>query len=191
MKFIILHGTLGSPEINWFPWLKKELEKLGHKVVVPQLPTPKGQTPDNWVKEIAKAVESIGGPDKNTLIIAHSMSPLATCHYLASIDKKINACFFVAGFAKKLNIGEPYPTLNNPFVDKPIDWNTVKTNCSKIICFAGNNDQYVPLKVAKEFSELCGAKEFIVVPAGGHFTEKTGYKEFPLLLETIEKELVD
>ncbi len=117
------------------------------------------------------------------------MSALAVCHYLASIDKKVRACFFAAGFVEKLNLHEPYPTLNNPFVDKAIDWNKVKANCSNIVCFAGDNDEYVPFEVTKKFSELCGAKEFIVVPGAGHFTEKTGFKEFPLLVETIKKEL--
>ena len=168
---------------------QKELEKLGHKVAVPQLPTPERQTPDNWVKTIGDSVESLGGPDDETVIIAHSMSSLAACHYLASIDRKIKACFFVAGFAHRLKVPEPYPTLNNPFIDKPIDWNKVKGNCETFICFASDNDPYVPVPTAKKFSSLCGAKSFIVVPKGGHLTEKYGFKEFPLLLETIKKEM--
>ena len=192
MKFIILHGTMGSPEINWFPWLKEELEKLGHKVVVPQLPTPEGQTPDNWVQAINQAAESLGGPDKNTVVVAHSMSPLAACHYLSMINKKIFAAFFVAGFAERLSdVPEPYPTLNNPFIDKPLDWGKVKKNCSKIICFEGDNDPYVNLEIGKRFATLCGAKEFVVIPNGGHLTELSGYKKFPLLLKKINKELAD
>jgi hypothetical protein len=37
---LIFHGTEGYPEENWFPWLKKELERRGCRVFVPQFPSP-------------------------------------------------------------------------------------------------------------------------------------------------------
>lgn len=37
---IIIHGTEGYPEENWFPWLKNELELIGYNVIVPQFPSP-------------------------------------------------------------------------------------------------------------------------------------------------------
>ena len=54
MNFIIIHGTNGHPEKNWFPWLKNELDKLGHTVYIPQFPTPDGQNLANWLKVIEK-----------------------------------------------------------------------------------------------------------------------------------------
>ena len=38
MKFVIFHGTYGSSEGNWFPYLKKQLELINQKVILPQYP---------------------------------------------------------------------------------------------------------------------------------------------------------
>lgn len=188
MKFVILHGTMGSPEGNWFPWLAKELEGLRQEVVRPQLPTPEGQTPDNWVKVIKEAVDSLGGPSEEVVLVAHSMSCFASCDYLSQIDKQINSAYFVAGFAETYDWPDPYPKLNNPFVEKALDWKKVKTNCPRIFCFDGDDDKYVSFEMAKKFAGLCNAK-LTIIPNGGHLTESSGYKTFPLLLETIRKEL--
>jgi hypothetical protein len=41
-KFVIIHGTKGSPEGNWFPWLADFLRQQHAEVVVPRMPTPEG-----------------------------------------------------------------------------------------------------------------------------------------------------
>ena len=183
MNFLILHGTLGSPEGNWFPWLAGELEKLGHKTLRPQLPTPEGQTPENWVKVISDTVKSV--ERESLIVVAHSMSPLAVCQYLQTLNAPIRACFFVSGFAQKLSDPEePYPTLNNPFIDKGADWTKVRQNCRKFICFAGDNDPYVPTAIARDFAAKLGA-ELNVIPNGGHLNADSGFTQFPQLLDKI------
>ena len=37
MNYIILHGSFGSKDGNWFPWLKQQLEDKKLKVDVPQI----------------------------------------------------------------------------------------------------------------------------------------------------------
>lgn len=37
-KYVILHGSFGSNDGNWFPWLKKELQSKGKQVSAPQMP---------------------------------------------------------------------------------------------------------------------------------------------------------
>lgn len=189
MKFVILHGTMGSPEENWFPWLATELEKLGHIIARPQLPTPDGQTPENWVNEIKKTVDSMGGADEEIVFVAHSMSPLAVCMYLETINTKIRSCYFVCGFAERFNWPDPFPKLNNPFVDTKLDWEKVTKNCDNIYCFEGDNDPYVTLDMAKNFAKLCNSKGLDIIPNGGHLSKSSGFVEFPLLLEKIENNI--
>lgn len=37
-NYVIIHGSFGSKDGNWFPWLKDELERKGKQVIVPQMP---------------------------------------------------------------------------------------------------------------------------------------------------------
>lgn len=189
MKFIILHGTMGSPDGNWFPWLAKELDRLGQESIRPKLPTPEGQNPDNWSKIIKDTIDSNRKSNDEIVLVAHSMSPWACCYYLACSDIKVKYAFFVAPFAEQIDSEEPYKSLIQPFVDGKINWDKVRENCKNIICFIGDNDPYVSLDVAKRFVKLSGAKQLIIVPNGGHLNEEFGYKTFPLLLENIRKKL--
>ena len=43
-NIIIIHGSYGNPNENWFPWLKSELKKLKCNVFVPKFPTPENQS---------------------------------------------------------------------------------------------------------------------------------------------------
>ena len=53
----IIHGSYGHPGENWFPWLKDELEKIGHRVCVPQFPCPKSNAPSDGTHDIHKWFE--------------------------------------------------------------------------------------------------------------------------------------
>ena len=37
-RVVIIHGSYGKPEENWFPWLAEEVRKLGHSATVPTFP---------------------------------------------------------------------------------------------------------------------------------------------------------
>lgn len=37
-NYIIIHGSFGSKDGNWFPWLKRQLESKENRIDVPQMP---------------------------------------------------------------------------------------------------------------------------------------------------------
>lgn len=183
-KIFIIHGTGGRPEGNWFPWLKDELEKLGHKVFVPKFPTPENQNLENWLKVFEEYKDYI---DENTLFVGHSLGPAFLLNVLEHLDKPVKATFFVAGFTGLLNNPE-FDNLNKTFTDKAFDWDKIKTNCKKFYVFNSDNDPYVPLEKGKELAKNLGT-DLIIVKNAGHINAEFGYTKFELLLEYVKKEL--
>ena len=65
-NYIIIHGSFGSKDGNWFPWLKNELEKDNKDVVIPQMPVGVGnQNFENWSKVLNELKIN-----ENTIIIS-------------------------------------------------------------------------------------------------------------------------
>src|SRR3989338_1065148 len=90
---LIIHGTEGYPEENWFPWLKVQLEEAGYQVWVPQFPTPENQTPEKWF-EVLKSYEK--NFNKDTILVGHSLGGAFLLRILEKISVRIRAAVFVA-----------------------------------------------------------------------------------------------
>ena len=179
MNFIIIHGVYSSPDDNWFPWLKKQLEGMGYEVIAPKFPTPLNQSLESWTRAFSQYEGKI---NEETVMIGHSLGATFILNYLEKADKKIKAAIFVSGFHKLL--GSSYDELNKTFVEKEFNWEKIKSSCGKFFVFASDNDEYIPLEIGQELSRNLGA-EMNVVHDGGHLNKKAGYDDFHLLLETI------
>jgi uncharacterized protein len=178
-KAIIVHGSYGSPDENWFPWLKEELEKIGYAVEVPRFPTPENQSLEPWM-----GVFKDYKIDRDTILIAHSLGPAFILNLLEIGDKRVRACFFVSGFIGLLN-NSNFDSINKTFTDKEFNWERIKNNCKKFYLYHSDNDPYVPLAKAKELKEKLGAKLKIIDKAG-HFNSESGYIKFEELLKDIK-----
>ena len=117
-KVFIIHGTGGNPERNWFPWLRKELEKEGCTVFVPKLPTPEGQSLDNWMFEFQDG-SYYSLIDEDSIFVGHSLGPAFILSVLESLKlpKPVKACFFVSGFLGLIN-NKQFDDLNKTFTTK-------------------------------------------------------------------------
>lgn len=89
-NIFIIHGTGGSPEGNWFPWLSKELNKLGHEAYVPKFPTPEGQSLESWLKVFEDYKKYI---NEETILVGHSLGAAFLLSLLEHLDQPVKASF--------------------------------------------------------------------------------------------------
>ena len=175
-NYIIIHGSFGSKDGNWFPWLKSKLSDKN--VEVPQMPVGVGsQNFENWSKVLDELKI-----DDNTIIIAHSIAPIFVCKYLITNKIKVKKLIFVCGFNNYLGIDPDFDAVNEPmFIDNLED---IKNYCNNIICFYSNNDPYVKFDVEKLFADTISNEQYII-ENGGHINAESGYTEFEEILKVI------
>jgi predicted alpha/beta hydrolase family esterase len=179
---IIIHGAYGSPDENWFPWLKRELEKLRLRVIAPRFPTPSGQSLESWMKVLSEYEHYF---DSDLILVGHSLGVALVLRKLERLREPINAAFLVAGFATKLG-DERFDKINASFFEKPFDWAKIKKNCKRFYVFHSDNDPYVPLIRGKQLEYAFGVN-MTLIPGAGHFNTESGYTQFPQLLAEIKK----
>ncbi len=175
-NYIIIHGSFGSKDGNWFPWLKNKLKNKN--VVVPQMPVGVGkQNFESWSSVLDDLIIN-----ENTTIIAHSIAPIFVCKYLINNKIKVKKLIFVCGFNNYLGIDPLFDAVNEPmFIDNLID---IKNYCDNIICFYSDNDPYVKFDVEKSFADLISNEQY-VIKNGGHINSESGFTEFEDILNVI------
>jgi uncharacterized protein len=175
---IILHGTLGSPEGNWFSWLKTELENKGVKVWLPQLPHAERPSLREWSDFVhGNCPFTI---DEETLIVGHSSGAILALILAQESEKTIGAVVAVSVFHDNSLRWEP----NDRLFDVSFDWQRTHNRTRKLLFIHSDDDPYVPLEQAKYVAEQCDS-EMIMIPRQGHFNlEKSErYKRFTALIE--------
>jgi len=181
-RAIIVHGWDYNPKMNWYPWLKKELEKLGFKVIVPTMPNTSKPQIEGWVSHLKKIV---GKLDEETYLVGHSIGCQTILRYLEkeNFNSKIPKTVFVAGWFKLNNLeDEEVEKIAKPWLETSIDFNKVKPKISQLTVFLSSNDPYDFLKENENtFKEKLGAK-VITEKNKGHFTEEDGIVEIPEML---------
>lgn len=204
MTYLILHGSFGSPEENWFPWLKLKLEEEGYRVYLPRLPVndfesfkPENELIQNlksWLYTVHPIVEEIIESADDLTIIAHSISPAFVLSLMqAETELKIKKLIAVAPFlhqgkASKIwqikKVNDSFLKAVEKIISDPININTIKSRISETIVMCGSNDPYVNLSESIEYSELLNAK-LIKIKDGGHLNAEAGYTEFQEILNLI------
>lgn len=186
MKIILVHRWDGTPDSDWYPWLKKELEKKGHHVIVPAMPNTSEPEITAWVGHLQKIV---GKPDEQTYFFGHSIGCQTIMRYLATLPKgtKIGEVVFVAGWLKLRNLeDETAEQIAQPWLKTPIDFSAIQEKAKSITVFLSDNDQYVPLQENKNLFEQKLNAKVVIVRNKGHFTAEDGITTLPEILQIVE-----
>ena len=208
MIFLFIHGTFGSPSEAWFPWLKKELETLGHEVIAPQFPT------DDWEKISKLTVEEFTSNQSlsswmevfegiypelknrtDVSIVGHSMGTVFSLHIAERHAIKFRHVYFVAPFlypatAEELKNREValIDNANKTFYKKDFDFDFIRKYIADSVAVYSDDDPYIQEREALEFAQNMGSS-VIKLSGLGHMGTESGMKTFPQLLDVIRRDI--
>ena len=181
---VIVHGTLGYPEENWFPEVAKHVTALGHTAIVPRLPTPAGQSLENWLAAFDQQVPALS---TTTILIGHSLGAPFALRLLERSTVKVCYTYLISGFVGSLDRSE-FDPLNESFFSRPFDWAKIRSMCGGFTAYHGADDPYVALERGREVADHLAAR-FISIPRGGHLNTAAGYRTFDALTEDLAARL--
>ncbi len=183
-RAVIVHRWSGSPESDWYPWLRGELEAKGFTVLTPTIPDADNPTIDAWAKSLSDAV---GETDDQLVLIGHSIGCQAVLRYLASINTPVAQAVLVAPWLHLTGLeGEEEQAVAKPWLETPIDFESVRAHCPKLSLIFSDDDPHVPLKEnVRLFVGEFPLAAISVLPNHGHITEDNGITELPEALAAV------
>ncbi len=183
-KAVILHGTHGNPDNNWFPWLKAKLEQNGYEVWIPQLPDcdkPNRNTYGDFLF-------SCGWDFTDNIVVGHSSGAVEVLNLL--MDDRcphVRQAVMLGVWSGGLPQGFSDPsTFANLFPPDGFDFQRIRDRASSLAFLHGSDDPYCPLEQAEYVSQQLGAP-LGVVRGGGHLGAQ--FTELPELWKILEKSL--
>jgi len=137
--FIPGNGGDGNTFYGWFPYIKKELEKLKIEVISQTFPDGNFARAKHWLPFIKEL-----GADENTILIGHSSGAIAAMKFAE--DNKIFGSVLVSAYYTDLGLESE--RVSNYF-HKLFDWQKIKNNQKFIIQFNSTNDHLIPISEAR------------------------------------------
>lgn len=180
-RAVILHGTDGNPEENWFPWLKDKFETEGYQVWVPELPESHTPNRELWDDRI------LGSRDvSDTIIVGHSSGAVEVLNLLMNtrcphIRLGVMVSAWPGGYPESNGTFEWEPgQFDKLFPPNGFDPLIINSKADRLAFLHGADDPYCPLEATKKLSHDLSVP-ITVVKDGKHLS----VPELPELWEII------
>ncbi len=175
----LIHGYTASPEANWFPDFRKQLES--DTVAVHILKMPNSHQPDfeEWVNHMDNEIIDF---DENSIFVGHSLGCVTALNYLSKYSsKKIMGLYMISGFVE----GSPIPELL-PFVKNVLSYSKLIKQAAIRVAITAKDDDIVPYQYSTILAEKLEA-DLTILETGKHFIDRDGFTAFPLLIKQIKE----
>lgn len=173
MRIIMVHGYKASPDMNFWPWLQRELIDRQFEVVAPVLPNPEEPDRDAWTKAL---LEAVGPMDDQDIVVGHSLGGAAALRLLEAAEARTtpHAC---------LLISTPWMIKDERFRGfflSELDYDVLMWRAAKFVVLHAKDDPIIPVVHAEKYANIFHAK-LITPETGGHFNGP----EYSIILDTI------
>lgn len=165
---------------GWFPYVKKELENLGIKVVAKDFPDPVLARAKYWLPFLKQELKA----DENSILVGHSSGAVAAMRFAEK--NNILGSVLVSAYHSDLGMEEEKVS---GYFDKPWNWQTIKNNQRWIIQFHSADDPFIKPKEARFVHEKLNTEYFEFLDQG-HFGGPVTKLKFPELVEAIKKKIL-
>lgn len=180
IKVILIHGNGNStPEDNWLPYVKQEVESWGIPVRAEQFPDAMLARAIYWLSFLKDELKA----SEDTIIIGHSSGAVAAMRFAER--NKILGSILVG--AMHTDLGLENETLSG-YYHEPWQWQNIKNNQQWIIQFASTDDPWIPIKEPRFIHEKTDS-EYHEFQNQGHFGGDYYKKTFPELILALKKKL--
>lgn len=181
---VIIHGgPLDVPEsdphqlhaLDWFPWVKAELEQRGIMTTVPPMPHPWNPIYAEYKAEFEKLPV-----DETTIVIGHSRGCAFLVRWLGETKRKVGKLIMVAPSFIPSGNNELKKIFYNFTIDP-----TIQDRIKQRIIFTSDTEDADGKRSAEIIHEKLGCKVISLKNHGHYTTEDMGGNAFPELVEAV------
>jgi len=184
-RAVLLHGTDGKPDSNWFPWLKAKLEAAGYQVWAPLLPANDKPNRDTYNDFLLGS----GWDFTDNIVVGHSSGAVSILNLL--MDKRcppIRLGVMLGAWAGGIPNGYPPDTdkFAHLFPRHGFKFRRIRAKAGRLAFLHGSDDPHCPVEQAVTLATKLQAP-IMIIPGGHHLGAK--FTELPQVWQVLEPNL--